>query len=89
MTIDVGRRAGGLVFVWIGVAVLLLGVGLLVGAAVEQQGVASYNSACSRIASCTPAPDPSATLAIAGGLFVAMGVGFLALGGYQYAYRAG
>ena len=83
-TFDVGPRAGGLVFVYIGLPLLIFGILALVGASLASSGTASYNQQCSKIPQCTPQADPSGTFAAAGVLLLLLGIGFMVWGISQY-----
>ncbi|HLY77410.1 MAG TPA: hypothetical protein VKT21_05955, partial [Thermoplasmata archaeon] len=83
-TINVGRGAAGLFFVYIGVPLLLIGILLLVVAGLVAQGAASFNQACSTNPLCTPAPDPCGGFAAGGVLILLIGIGVVAYGFSQY-----
>ncbi len=83
-TINVGRGAAGLFFVYIGLPLLLIGIMLLVVAGLVAQGAASFNQACSTNPLCTPAPDPSGGFAAGGVLILLIGIGLVAYGFSQY-----
>ena len=83
-TISVGRGAAGLLFMYIGIPLILVGIFLLIGASVAAQGAATFNQACSMNSLCTPAPDPSGALAAGGVLVLLIGILLAAYGFSQY-----
>lgn len=88
-TVDIGRGTASLLLLWIGVAVLVVGLMMVVGAAIEHQGVTDFNNACSKNPVCTPSSDPSGAFLLGGGILLVLGVVIAAVGGAQYARRYG
>jgi hypothetical protein len=83
-TINVGRGAAGLLFIYLGIPFLLLGIGLLIGASVAAAGAASYDSTCAMISGCTPAPDISGGLAAGGVVILLIAIVLIGYGFSQY-----
>lgn len=87
--LEIGQGAAGVVFIWIGIPLLLIGMGLLVGAAVAHQGAQSFDQACSANPLCTTsAPDPSGALTAVGVIVLILAIGLVAFGIKQYSERA-
>jgi hypothetical protein len=83
-TLNVGRGTAGLLFIYLGIPFLLLGIGLLIGAGIAAAGTASYDATCSMIPNCTPAPDISGGLAAGGVVVLLIGILLMAYGFSQY-----
>ena len=69
-----------------GIPLTIIGIVVLIIAAVVAQGVASYNSTCSQIPNCTPQSDPSGGIAAFGVILLVIGLVVL---GYGATRRSG
>jgi hypothetical protein len=87
-TINVGRGTAGLVFVYIGIPLVVMGILLLAIASVTAGAAASFNQTCSTNPTCQaqPAPaNPSDAFAGAGALVLILGILLAGYGFVQYA----
>lgn len=64
----------------IAIPLVIFGVIALGASAVIAQGVASYNSGCSRIPGCTPQSDPSGAVAAVGVVLLLIGIVLIVYG---------
>ncbi len=64
----------------VGIVLAVLGVFVLIGAAVVHQGVVSYNQGCSQIPDGSAAADPSGGIAAGGAILIILAVILVALG---------
>ncbi|MGA7861997.1 MAG: zinc ribbon domain-containing protein [Thermoplasmata archaeon] len=84
LSLNVGRGFWGILFLYLGIPMLLIGIGLLIGSVVVAQGVANFNQACSMNPLCSPQPDPSGAFAAGGVVVLILGIVLVAYGISQY-----
>ena len=85
--LDVGRGVAGLFFIYIGIPLLLVGIGLLAFAGPVHDAAATANQACSPMYPCAAPPDFSGAMYAGGALLLIMALGLVGYGIYSYANR--
>ena len=87
MSVNVGRGFWGLLFLYLGIPMLLGGIGALVVAAVISDGVTSSNQTCAMIPGCVPESDPSGLVAGAGVVILLIAIVLVWVGYSSYRDR--
>lgn len=88
MSVNVGQGFWGILFLYLGIPMLLTGIGALVVASFVSQGVASYNQTCAMIPGCVPEGNPSGAIAAAGVVILLVAIVLVWAGYNSYRNRA-